>query len=136
MRSFAHLMSCDDLAEHRYVELSEAKFMGILRLALAHVIVDEAWYLSVYPDVAAAIHAGSFRSARQHYIASGYFEDRLPHVVAVDEAWYNREYPDVAAAVRNGVFASAQQHFEVYGFKEGRLPCQNWSLLGTLALNA
>lgn len=133
MRSFAHLMSCEDLSEHRYVELSEVKFMNILRIALMNVTVDEAWYLSAYPDVAAAIQSGSFRSARQHYIASGYFEDRIPRHVPVDEAWYSNEYADVAAAIRAGVFTSAQQHFEVYGFKEGRLPSRNWSLLGNQA---
>ncbi|MDE8346536.1 MAG: hypothetical protein POH28_10245 [Acidocella sp.] len=129
MRSFAHLMSCDNISEERYVELSEAKFMGVLRLALTHVFVDEDWYLDTYPDVADAVLKGSFNYAKDHYIEAGYTEGRLPHHVEVDEAWYINEYPDVAAAIRPGAIFSAQKHFEDYGYREGRLPCANWSLV-------
>lgn len=37
---------------------------------------DEAFYLSRYPDVAAAVRAGSFKSGQEHYILHGKAEGR------------------------------------------------------------
>ena len=103
--------------------------MRLIRVLLESVEVDEAWYLNVNEDVAAAVRAGELSSGRAHYIGSGYFENRLPRPVVVDEAWYLSEYPDVADAIRSGTVASAGAHFEKSGFIEGRLPRQGWSLL-------
>lgn len=40
---------------------------------------DEHWYLSAYPDVAAAVQDGGFASGLQHYVYHGRAEGRRPH---------------------------------------------------------
>ncbi len=90
--------------------------------ALAEVRVDEAWYLKTYPDVAAAIKSRHVKSARAHYISSGYFEDRLPEDPKVDEAWYLKTNPDVARAIAAGHKKTAFEHYLDGGYGEGRLP--------------
>jgi hypothetical protein len=132
MRSYSFLMNASGGDGH-YVELTEAKFMELLRCLLVLVEVDEVWYRSTYRDVDEAVKAGEITSGRHHYINAGYFENRLPRRIDVNERWYLEEYPDVAAAIQYGAFPSAAQHFERDGFKEGRLPSENWSLLGAPA---
>jgi hypothetical protein len=97
---------------------------------LDDVIVDEKWYRRTNEDVDAAIRSGEMKSAHEHYIRAGYFEDRLPRPVPVDEAWYLKEYPDVAQAMRDRVFRSVEEHFQQAGFREGRLPHPGWTLSG------
>ena len=129
MRSYTYLTSAGSGAEH-YVELPEDKFIELLRVLVAQISVDEAWYRARYRDVDEAIIAGRVGSARQHYLTAGYFENRMPRRIELDESWYLKEYPDVATAIGYGIFASATEHFERDGFREGRLPCAGWSLLG------
>jgi hypothetical protein len=88
----------------------------------ARIIVDPEWYLTTYPDVAAAIRKGTFKSAIQHYLSNGFREGRLPMAPDLDEPWYVRTYPDVAKAIREGRIRSAKQHFLDFGYKEGRSP--------------
>ena len=133
MVPYSCLMNVNDSGSDHYVELAEAKFLLLLRSALAQVDVDEDWYLASYSDVAEAVRAGALKSARMHYIRAGYFENRFPGPIQVNEDWYLAEYPDVANAIRSGAFKSATHHFERDGFKEGRLPQAGWSLLGTNA---
>ncbi len=130
LRSYSYLMSDSGAAGGHYVELLESKLHEVLQFLLVQVNVDERWYLSAYGDVADAVRAGELKSAKEHYIKAGFFENRLPRPVTVDEQWYIEEYPDVADAVRAGAFTSARQHFEANGFREGRLPHRGWSLLG------
>lgn len=85
-------------------------------------LVDEAWYLALYPDVAAAIEAGHFRSGEHHYVVQGILERRLPRKPDFDEAWYLGAYPDVAAAVRDGHLASGYEHYIREGCRQGRKP--------------
>jgi hypothetical protein len=127
------LMNANGSGGGHYVELLEAKFLGLLRQVVKQVDVDEDWYLASYTDVAEAVRSGALKSARSHYVRAGYFENRLPRPVKVQEDWYMAEYPDVAVAIRNGAFTSATHHFESDGFKEGRLPEPGWSLLGNNA---
>lgn len=128
MPPYSYLMSTSGAAGGHFVELQETKFLELLRCLLVQVEMDESWYRETYKDVDAAVLAGTLKSARQHYIIAGYFENRFPRPVVVDEAWYLKTYPDVAAAIRSGSFTSATQHFERDGFKEGRLPHEGWSL--------
>jgi hypothetical protein len=114
----------------RYIEVMEYKFHDMIRLLLQHVHVDENWYRENYQDVEDAISRGAIASAREHYIAAGYFEDRFPHWIVVDTAWYLDNNPDVAEGVRLGNINSAEEHFQMAGFKEGRLPFEGWTLLG------
>lgn len=98
----------------------------VIRLLLRSVPVDETWYRSRYADVAEAIDAGTYRSARHHFVEEGYFEGRLPAAQQIDERWYIRQYDDVAQGLRNGDFASAQEHFVKFGYYEGRAPTESW----------
>jgi hypothetical protein len=101
---------------------SDEDFLGVLRLVLAGTDVDEDWYLAQNCDIAQAIEAGTTASAKQHFVAHGYFEGRLPFRIAVDERWYLLQNPDVTENVRKGIVESAQRHFELDGYQEGRLP--------------
>jgi hypothetical protein len=106
------------------VNLMYKDLLEITRLFLRGVAVDEAWYLREYPDVADAIKAGEFKSAKHHFIENGYFEGRRPHLFDVDEEWYLVTYPDVADGVEAGHIGSATEHFLSNGYAEGRLPSE------------
>ncbi len=98
-------------------------FLGIISLLLRGVEIDEAWYLAQYPHLADALKDGLIKSARNHFIHSGYFEGRLPSAPKFDEAWYVAQYPDVAEGIARGEIQSAQQHFMEHGCVEGRFGC-------------
>jgi len=98
------------------------EFLELIRALLVCIQVDEAWYLSTYPDVAEAIAQGKVANARDHFINDGYFEGRWPFPIAVNERWYLTQNPGVADYIRTGRLTSAQQHFEHDGYREGRLP--------------
>jgi hypothetical protein len=112
-----------------YVAVDEHFLRFCMRPIISQIKIDEAWYLTQYPDVADASDQEGKLSAAEHYIKHGYYENRLPYEIKVDEAWYLEHYPDVATAVNDGVFTSAQAHFEQIGFAEGRLPFPNFSLM-------
>ncbi|WP_298357687.1 hypothetical protein [Rhodoblastus sp.] len=126
---------CSDVRDtnSRFIKLDENRLRAVLRNLLELVAIDEKWYLETYSDVRAAFRQGKFSSAREHYVNSGYFEDRLPRPIKVDVDWYLETYPDVAEAIRNKKCASAQEHFEANGFKEGRQPFEGWSLITAVA---
>src|SRR5262245_11032483 len=86
------------------------------------VVVDEKWYLSLYPDVRTAIEEGRVSSAASHFEMYGRKERRLPTRPVVDETWYLLRYPDVARSIRNGDIKNAYDHFVRIGHREGRLP--------------
>jgi hypothetical protein len=107
------------------VALSADSLQRTIRMLLRGVHVDEEWYCRQYPDVRDAVAKGVFRTARHHFIESGYFEGRRPARVTVDEEWYARAYPDVSESVEFGELASCQEHFDRYGEREGRLPAED-----------
>jgi GT2 family glycosyltransferase/glycosyltransferase involved in cell wall biosynthesis len=92
---------------------------------------DEDLYLACYPDVADAVQAGRFTSARQHWMEYGQHEGRLvPHQPErfdipqyFDESGYLRANPDVAEAVARGDFASGFDHWT----REGLLEARPWT---------
>lgn len=104
------------------ISASYDDFLAMLKLMLATVAVDEAWYLRAYDDISHAVRTGDVESAKKHFVSDGYFEGRLPGRVTVDSDWYLSQYPDVAESVRRGDFTSAQAHFDQDGYREGRLP--------------
>lgn len=104
------------------VVLSYRDFLEILRSLLRGVKVDENWYLREYPDVEEAVKAGTFKSAKHHFVQNGYFEGRRPAYCEVDEDWYLLTYPDVSNAIDAELLASATEHFHASGYAEGRLP--------------
>lgn len=100
------------------------EFVEVIKLLLNGVAFDETWYLSKYTDVAEAVKAGTFKSARHHFIEVGYFEGRRPRDFEVDEKWYLETYSDVANSINKGDVKSARQHFNEYGYEEGRFPAE------------
>jgi hypothetical protein len=120
-RSACSLHPADvDLSEGRAglpVSLSDDDFIRALRLMISGREVDDGWDLRESEDIAQAVSRGAVRSAKQHFLDDGYFEDRLSFPTLVDERWYLENYPDVAESVRKGVVGSGQQHFT-----EGWLP--------------
>jgi hypothetical protein len=111
-----------DEASKSDITMTKEQFEQLLRSMLRYVEVDEAWYRNAYPDVDEAIRNGKVPSAKDHFVASGYFEGRKRGRVVVDEQWYLAEYPDVAEGIELGELLSAQQHFDSSGEKEGRVP--------------
>ncbi|WP_420339540.1 hypothetical protein [Roseibium sp.] len=77
---------------------------------------DSDFYLSQNPDVAAAIEAGLFESAEQHFNQFGFSEGRDPNPY-FDTSFYLEQNPDVAAAGINPL-----NHFNQFGETEGRSP--------------
>jgi len=104
------------------VSSTYSQFQNLVRTLLQGIEVDEAWYLSQYPDVADAIRKGIVTSAREHFLFDGYFEGRIPFLIEVDEAWYLEQNPGVAEFIARGELLSAQQHFNDNGYREGRRP--------------
>jgi hypothetical protein len=82
------------------------------------IAFNEAYYLANNPDVAAAIDAGVFQSAEEHFNLFGWSEGRDPNE-NFDTSFYLSENPDVAAAGVNPL-----DHFWAYGAAEGRIPNQ------------
>ena len=80
------------------IDMNYDEFLDLVRNFLQAVPIDEAWYCRVYPDVADAIKAGAYRSARQHFVDHGYFEGRRPFELEVDEA----ETPGLTDAGKSG----------------------------------
>ena len=74
--------------------------------------IDETWYFLLYPDVKA-----TGMSAREHYVAHGYKENRSPHPV-FDAEYYLQIYPDVADAGLPAIV-----HYLNAGGREWRRPC-------------
>jgi hypothetical protein len=106
------------------VSNSYDEIIDVIKLVLRGTAFDETWYLSRYPDVAAAVNAGSFKSGKHHFIEVGYFEGRRPGDLEIDEAWYLRANPDVSEGIRQGAFKSAREHFKEHGYDEGRTPSE------------
>jgi hypothetical protein len=98
------------------------ELIDIIKLLLHGVQVDESWYLGNYKDVAEAVAAGRYKSAKHHFVEEGYFEGRRPAMVDVDQNWYLAQYPDVAEGIAKGLFKSVTDHFMSHGYEEGRLP--------------
>ena len=83
---------------------------------------NEALYLAVNADVAAAVARKEFKSGREHYDLAGRAERRQGGFVPGDwnEGEYLRMNQDVAAAVSSGSFVSGYHHYLAAGRTEGR----------------
>jgi SAM-dependent methyltransferase len=57
-------------------DIDETGLKETLRRILPLAAFDEALYLRLYPDVKHAIETGALTSARDHFVAHGYFEGR------------------------------------------------------------
>jgi hypothetical protein len=115
------------------VAISRRFLVDLLRPTLLMVRFDADFYRLTYPDLADAEREGVITDLQEHYVAFGYFENRLPCEVEVDGSFYAREYPDVAAAIIEGKTPSPQAHFNAAGFAEGRLPRKGWAFRDLLS---
>ncbi|HIK27386.1 MAG: PPC domain-containing protein [Oscillatoriaceae bacterium SKW80] len=86
----------------------------------ASALFDNNLYLTLYPDVAAAVSAGLFKNGLEHYERFGQFENRIPSAL-FEPLYYQQRYTDVAEAVAAGE-TTAFKHFITYGQFEGRDP--------------
>lgn len=91
---------------------------------------SEAFYLTRYPDVAAAVAAGQFEDGYAHFLAFGRQEGRSPDGHYADDETYLACQPDVRAAVAAGAFDSGLEHYFLFGAEEGRDPTRN-DIVGT-----
>lgn len=83
---------------------------------------NEAFYLAMYSDVAAAVRAGTYSSGLDHFRRSGGAEGRWgSDTLSYNEVSYLAANPDVAAAVRAGQYRSGYDHYIASGQAEGRL---------------
>lgn len=91
--------------------------------ARKHPDWNEALYLAVNPDVAAAIARKEFKSGREHWELAGRTEHRQGSVTPDDwdEAGYLSVHPDVASEISRGTFVSGYHHYLVAGLAEGRI---------------
>ena len=77
---------------------------------------EEDFYLSAYPDIAAAVRDGHLPSGRHHYEHFGFDERR--EAFFIDKSWYCQTYPAAAVELGQGDFHDAhQQWLEVGGMR-------------------
>ena len=128
-RTLEKLIKSDRQRDANYVSIPKEVFRLLLASAIRQKsLFDERFYLEAYPDIATAVKGKKVKSGLDHYVETGYFENRLPRKFAVDERYYLQQNPDVADAIRKGSVASAQSHFNSSGFTEGRIPYKDFSL--------
>jgi hypothetical protein len=96
-------------------------FQFLLQCLLAQMEFNEDQYQKSNPDVAEAIKQRGFANGRDHFIATGYFEDRMGGTV-VNETWYLARNPDVAAAKQSGLVESGNTQYRLAGAREWREP--------------
>jgi len=73
-------------------------YIAMIRRLLEPVAVDEAWYAAAYPAVGQAIARGVVPSAGFHYLAHGYFENRLPFAAERTDVRAPVPFRDIRAA--------------------------------------
>jgi hypothetical protein len=128
-RTLEKLIRTDRQRESNHVSLPKDIFRLLLAGAIRNKnIFDERFYLETYPDIAAAVKGKKIKSGLDHYVETGYFENRVPRKLIVDERYYLQQNPDVADGIRKGRVKSAQDHFNYSGFAEGRIPYKDFSL--------
>ncbi len=94
---------------------------------------EERLYLTLNPDVQAAVAAGFYASGQQHFELEGRREGRellplnleingLRMAALFDETFYLAQNPDVLGGVLGGSFVYGFDHFVKFGLYEGRNP--------------
>lgn len=98
-----------------------AKFLRILIAELLKSVeFDQEWYARTNPDVEGARLAGDIELLHRHFLATGYFEGRLPHDLPFDPQFYRRHYRDIAENFPASDPEGMRDHFLSKGFFEGR----------------
>jgi hypothetical protein len=128
-KNFSKLLKSESSIGSDYIALPESLMRRLLVAAIRQKgEFDERFYLQTYSDIANAVRNKKIASGFDHYVQTGYFENRIPRRLVVDEAYYVQENPDVAEGIRRGTVKNAQDHFDNAGFAEGRLPYKDFSL--------
>ncbi len=113
---------------------------------------DEAWYLQTYPDVAAAVARGGWKSGYQHFASVGRERGRLgsakhgpvprprdgapppaaavpppspapmPAPAGLDATFYTAAYPVAREEIAAGLASDPEHHYEQIGKHRGYLP--------------
>ena len=88
---------------------------------------DEVWYLEQYADIAAAVRAGNFRSAFDHWTRIGKLEGRLPppgysEGATFDADWYGKVYHAAVQDIAAGRAEDFHDHYLKLGRFRGYLP--------------
>ena len=84
-------------------------------------LVDPAFYLAAYPDVAQAWRGGQIQSPLEHFMLRGRFEGRSPSIL-FDPAFYLKQNPDVAAVIAANPDLTGFDHYMGRGQLEERAP--------------
>lgn len=82
---------------------------------------DAVYYTQQNADVRAAVQAGVFASAEEHFLKYGQFENRNPNAY-FDTTYYLTSNQDVLNALSAKKITSAYAHYLAYGATEGRVP--------------
>ncbi|MBN9561919.1 MAG: glycosyltransferase [Alphaproteobacteria bacterium] len=82
---------------------------------------DPEFYRTRYPEVVAAIAAGKWRAALEHYLCNP-TPSRFDPLAWFSEEFYLARYPDIAAAVAAGRLRNGYRHFLADGAHETRTP--------------
>ena len=89
------------------------------RVERAAAVLDEAFYLANYADVAAEVAKGNL-TALEHYYKWGHAENR--RAFRFDVGWYSRAYPMAAFEVGQGDYADLEHHYVEIGRARGYRP--------------
>lgn len=112
----------EQFRESKHVTIPTPLLKFLLQATLLQSDFDEKEYMDANPDVAEAVRRGRVKSAKLHFLSTGYLESRSGGYPAVDEGWYLSTYQDVAKAVRAKQIDSATVHFAQTGAREFRAP--------------
>lgn len=128
-KTLEKLFKSDGVIGAGYVAIPEALMRRLLTAAIRQRNeFDKRFYLEKYSDIALAVRDKKVASGFDHYVETGYFDNRMPRRLIVDEAYYIQGNPDVAEGIRRGIVKNAQDHFDKEGFAEERLPYKEFSL--------
>ncbi|MEP0869201.1 GDSL-type esterase/lipase family protein [Trichocoleus desertorum AS-A10] len=86
---------------------------------LSNLLFDSFFYLKQNADVRAAIASGAIKSAWDHFVNFGQYENRNTSAL-FDPTFYLEQNLDVRAAIASGAIKSAWDHFVNFGQYENR----------------
>lgn len=102
------------------VVLSKTAFDAIVRALLEKTLINEETYQSLYPDVEEWVSSNEGVTAHQHFVQTGFFEDRFLIPAEFEEITYLRANLDIAIAVKKGVFETGLSHYLLFGHDQKR----------------
>ncbi|MEF2074016.1 hypothetical protein [Consotaella aegiceratis] len=106
---------------HKTLTMNRDGFLALLDQVIRASPFDEDFYLSAYPDVAAAVEQGEIETGFEHYKRFGFYEGRFPGFRGFDPDAYVAANPDLASFKGRLDYEKAlREHYHHYGFVEGR----------------